>query len=85
MQRQEIRVGFQIGIILRNDQQATERAGQLILSVLELLQLLGIGELRGVDLDLSRLGARFDNGGLTAVHGMADDARAIVQPRQVKS
>ena len=49
LQRQEVLVRFQVGIVLAHREQPPERARELVLRVLELLQLLGIGELRGVD------------------------------------
>ena len=51
LQGEEILIGFQIGIILADREEPAERAGQLRLRVLELLELVGIGQLRGVDLD----------------------------------
>ena len=66
LQRQEVLVGLEVGIVLADREQPAERAGKLVLRVLELLQLVGIGELRGVDLHLRRLGARLDHRGQDA-------------------
>ena len=58
LQRQEVSIGFQIGISLADRQEAPQRAAKLRLRILELLHLVGIGDGGGVDLDLRRLGAR---------------------------
>src|SRR5262249_9021885 len=61
LQRQEVLIGFKIGIILAHGDEPAECAAQLILRLLELSHLVRIGELRGVHLDLCRLGPRLDN------------------------
>src|SRR6201988_3537203 len=55
LQRQEVLVRLEVGIVLARRDQPAERAGELVLRVLELLELLRIGQLRGVDLDLGCL------------------------------
>src|SRR5471032_1591558 len=62
LQREEVLVRLEVGIVLADGEQPAERAGELALRVLELLQLLWIGKLRDVDLGLRGLGARLDNG-----------------------
>src|SRR5215831_6612991 len=61
LQRQEVLIGFQIRVILAYGDKPAKRASELILRILELSDLIGIGELRGVQLDLCRLGARLDD------------------------
>src|SRR5215469_116044 len=63
LQRQEVLVGLEIGIVLADCKQPAERTGQLVLGILELLQFLRISELRDVDFHLGRLRSRLDHGG----------------------
>ena len=62
LQGEKILIRFQIGIIFADREETPERAGQLRLGILELLELVGIAQLRCVDFDRSRLGPRLDDG-----------------------
>src|SRR5271166_1035068 len=57
LQSQEILVRFEVRIVLADGEEATKGARQRGLRLLQLLDLLGIGEVVGVEMDRSRLGA----------------------------
>ena len=63
LQRHEIGIGLELGIVLCHRQQPAERAGQLVLRVLKRFHLVGISKIGSLELDLRRLGARFDHRG----------------------
>ena len=63
LQGKEVLVRLQIRVILADREQAPQRPGKLGLRRLELLELIGIGEIGGIDLHLGRRGARLDHGG----------------------
>ena len=63
LQREEVLVGFEVRIALRDHHQAAQCAGQLTLCVLELLEFGWIVQRAGVHLNRRRLGPRFDNSG----------------------
>ena len=73
LQGEEVLVGLQLRIALDRDEQPPERAGELVLRVLEFLELRGVVDGRGVDLDLARLGAGLDHRGqdLALLRGIA--------------
>src|SRR5471032_991795 len=63
LQGQEVLVRLQVRVTLRDHHQATEGTGQLALGVLVLLELLGIVQGAGIDLDRGGSGARLDHRG----------------------
>ena len=63
LQRQEVLVRLEVGIFFADREQAAKRARQLVLGVLELLELIGISELGGIDPDLRCFSPRFHHGG----------------------
>src|SRR5262249_43000619 len=77
LQSHEIGIGFEFGIILGHSQESPECSGQLRLSVLKSFNLIGVGEVGGINLYLSRLGTRFDHAGkyTLLLRGIALDRR----------
>ncbi len=63
LQGKEVLVGFELRVALGDRHQPAEGAGQLVLCLLELLQLLRIVEGIGIDLDRGRPGPRLDHRG----------------------
>src|SRR6476646_2089084 len=63
LERQEVLIGLEFRVVLANGKQPAERAGQLVLRILELLDLVGIGKLRNVQLYLCCFGARLHDRG----------------------
>src|SRR6202023_4330631 len=51
LQCEKVLVRFQIGIVFADREEPAERPGQLRLSILELLELFWIAQLRCIDLD----------------------------------
>jgi hypothetical protein len=57
----EALVGLQVGVLLGHHHQARQRARQLALGLLELVEGLGVVQCLGRDLDRRRLGPRLDH------------------------
>src|SRR5215831_16442211 len=63
LQGEEVLVRLEIGIVLADGEEPAQRAGELSLRILELLQLVRIGQLRGIHFHLSGPGPGLDDRG----------------------